>query len=285
MNLAQFQALFQSRLLAGAGEGDAPLLAGLQESTRGAGRDELLHVYQSGYRLRLEGFFYEDHPGLRALLGDAAFDEVIRAFIDANPPRDRNARWYTTGLPDYMAADPRWRDDRRAVSMAMFERAMVDAFDASDAEALTVQALAAFAPEESPGLVFAFHPSLYLLEVSAGTLAAYLAMDAEDGDGADAGEGEGEEDGDAATPEPSPTPDPDATETVAVWRCNEETVFRELEPDEYLALNEARAGHAFGDICHMAAFQQAGEIKPERLAQFLASWFEDGLITGVSLKS
>ena len=34
----------------------------------------------------------------------------------------------------------------------------------------------------------------------------------------------------------------------------------------------------------MAAFQQAGEIEPERLAQFLASWFEDGMITGVSLK-
>jgi hypothetical protein len=275
MNLSQFQALFQSRLLAGAGEGDAPLLAGLRESQRGAGRDELLHVYQSGYRLRLEGFFHEDHPGLRALLGDEPFDALIRAFIDANPPRDRNARWYTTGLPDYMAADPRWRDDRRAVSMALFERAMVDAFDASDAAALTVQALAAFAPEESPGLVFAFHPSLYLLELSAGTLAAYLAMDAEEGEG----------EGDEATPEPAPTPDPDAIETVAVWRCNEETVFRELEPDEYLALNEARAGQAFGDICHMAAFQQAGEIKPERLAQFLASWFEDGLITGVSLKS
>lgn len=266
MNLAEFQALFQSRLLAGAGEGDAPLIARLRESQRGAGRDELLYVYQSGYRIRLEGFFHEDHPGLRALLGDDSFDRLIRAFIDANPPRDRNARWYTTGLPDYMAASPRWRDDRRAVSMALFERAMVDAFDAPDAEALTVQALAAFAPEESPGLVFAFDPSLYLLELSAGTLASYLALEAAEGG------------------EPPPAPDTDAIETVAVWRCNEETVFRELEPDEYLALNEARAGQAFGDICQMAAFQHGGEIKPERLAQFLASWFEDGMISGVSLK-
>lgn len=272
MNLAEFQALFQSRLLSGAGEGDAPLITGLRESQRGAGRDELLYVYQSGYRVRLESFFHEDHSGLRALLGEEKFDELIRAFIDANPPRDRNARWYTTGLPDYMATSPRWRDDRRAVSMALFERAMVNAFDATDADSLTVQALAAFAPEESPRLAFAFHPSLHLLELSAGTLAAYLAADA------DAGES------DEAAAAPDQSPDPDGAETVAVWRFNEETVFRELEPDEYLALNEARAGHAFGDICQMAAFQQAGEIEPERLAQFLASWFEDGIITGVSLK-
>ncbi len=272
MNLTEFQALFQSRLLSGAGEGDAPLIEALRESQRGAGRDELLHVYQSGYRVRLESFFHEDHSGLRALLGDETFDELIRAFIDANPPRDRNARWYTTGLPDYMAARPRWREDRRALSMALFERAMVDAFDATDAAAQTVQALAAFAPEESPRLVFAFHPSLHLLELSAGTLAAYVAMDAEDCED------------EKAAPASERGPDTGATETVAVWRCNEETVFRELEPDEYLALNEARSGHAFGDICQMAAFQHADEIKPERLAQFLASWFEDGMITGVSLK-
>lgn len=275
MKLAAFQALFQSRLLAGAGTDDAPLIAQLRESGRGAGRDELLHVYQSGYRLRLEGFFHEDHPGLRSLLGEEVFEALIREFIDANPPRDRNARWYTTGLPDYMAAAERWREEKGAVSMALFERAMVDAFDAPDASSQTVQALAAFSPEESPGLVFAFHPSLHLLEVSAGTLAAYLAMDAEEGDGGD----------EAAAAEDGQAPDPDALETVAIWRCNEETVFRELEADEYLALNEARAGQAFGDICQMAAFQHAGEIEPQRLAQFLASWFEDGLIRGVSLKA
>lgn len=271
MKLSEFQALFQSRLLSGAGEGDAPLVSQLCKSPRGAGRDELLQVYQSGYRVRLESFFHEDHPGLRTVLGEEAFDALIREFIHVHPPRDRNARWYTTGLPDHMAESPRWREDRGAVSMALFERAMVNAFDARDATPLDIQSLASFAPEDSPRLVFAFDASLHVLELSAGTLAAWLAMDAEEGD--------------EAAREPAPEPIPGATETVAVWRCNEETVFRELEPDEYLALNEARAGHAFGDICQMAAFQHAGEIEPARLAQFLASWFEDGMITGVSLKA
>jgi hypothetical protein len=275
MNLAELQALFQARILAGSGEADAPLLDALRESQRGAAREELLGVYQSGYRVRLESFLYEDHPGLRALLGDDDFEALAREFVEANPPKNRNARWYTTGLPDYMAAAPQWRDDRRALSMALFERAMVDAFDAPNAETLTLQALAGFAPEDSPRFVFEFHPSLILLELSAGTMAAYQASDeGEEGGGDEAlGEAEGAE-----------TFAPDANETVAIWRCNEETAFRELEGDEYVALNEARAGRTFGDICQMAAFQQSGEIAPERLAQFLASWFEDGMVVGVSLR-
>jgi hypothetical protein len=272
MKLSDFQALFQSRLLAGPGAEDAPLIAALRESGRGAGRDELLHVYQSGYRVRLESFLHEDYPGLRALLGEERFEALIGAYVTAQPPRDRNARWYTTGLPDFLRDHPEWKEDAAASSMALFERAIVDAFDAPDAEPLAVQALAGFAPEESPRLVFDFHPSLIVLRLAPGVFAAYQAMngDGESGDGVEDSEAEraGEE----------------GFEAVAVWRCNEESVFRELEPDEYLALNEARVGRAFGDICQMAAFQHAGEIEPERLAQFLASWFEDGMITGVSLQ-
>ncbi len=146
--------------------------------------------------------------------------------------------------------------------MALFERAMVDAFDAPDAAPLNLQALAAFTPEDSPRLVFAFHPSVILLALSAGTFAAYEKLDSEAG---------------GSPPEPA-----QASEAVAVWRCKEETAFRELEPDEFVALSEAKSGRPFGEICQMAAFQQSGELAPERLAQFLASWFEDGMIVGVS---
>lgn len=275
MKLADFQALFQARILAGPSDEDAPLLKELRESQRGVGRGELLHVYQSGYRIRLESFLYEDHPGLRALIGDEAFEALVGEYVAANPPQCRNARWYTTGLPDYMREHAPWRDDARAIAMAFLERAIVDAFDAPNAEPLTIQALAGFAPEDSPRLVFEFHPSLILLEQPAGVLAAYQAAAAEDD----------EEPGEAETGDTDAELEyAEGTETVAVWRCNEETAYRELEPAEYVALCEARAGRAFGDICQMAAFQQSGDIEPERLAQFLASWFEDGMVVGVALR-
>lgn len=285
MKLSDFQSLFQSRILAGPGDGDAPLIETLRESPRGAAREDLLRVYQSGYRVRLESFLYEDHPGLRALLGDDVFEALVREFVETNPPKNRNARWYTTGLPDYMAAHARWRDDRAALSMALFERAMVDAFDAPNAETLTIQALAAFAPEDSPRLVFDFHPSLILLELAAGTLAAFQAANEEDA--AEESEEADEPAGESGAEQPDALSVPragDATETVAIWRLDDETVFRELEADEYVALSEAKSGRAFGEICQMAAFQQSGEIAPERLAQFLASWFEEGMAVGASLR-
>jgi hypothetical protein len=276
MNLAEFQALFQSRILAGSGEADAPLLEALRASQRGVTRAQLLHVYQSGYRVRLESFLYEDHAGLRALLGEEAFEELIGGYVTANPPRDRNARWYTTGLSDFMRESPRWRNDEGALSMALFERAMVDAFDAPNAEPLAIQSLAGFAPEDSPRLAFDFHPSLILLKLSAGTIAAYQSSGEEE---------EPQEEPQHARAEEAARSPSAGVETVAVWRSrDEQTAFRELEPAEFVALNEAKAGRAFGDICQMAAFQQSGEIEPERLAQFLASWFEDGMIVGVSLR-
>lgn len=269
MKLSDFQSLFQARILAGPGSEDAPLLETLRESGRGAARDELLQVYQSGYRLRLEGFLYEDHPGLRELLGADAFEDLVSDYVASNPPTHRNARWYTTGLPEFMEAHPRWREDQKALSMARFERAMVNAFDAPDAEPLTIQTLAGFAPEDSPRLVFDFHPSLVVLKLAAGTLAAYDAP----------GEGDGAE---AVAPGHSL---PEGNEVVAVWRAQEETAYRELEPDENLALSEARDGRAFGDICQMAAFQHSEELQPERLAQFLVTWFEDGMVVGVTLQN
>lgn len=275
MKLADFQALFQARILAGPGDADAPLLKELRESQRGVERAELLHVYQSGYRIRLESFLYEDYPGLRALIGDEAFETLVGDYVAANPPQCRNARWYTTGLPDYMRQHASWRDDARAIAMAFLERAMVDAFDAPNAEPLTIQALAGFAPEDSPRLVFEFHPSLILLEQPAGVLAAYQAAAAEDEE-----EEPEEAEADDAEAEPESA---EGIEAVAVWRCNEETAYRELEPAEYVALCEAKAGRSFGGICQMTAFQQSGDIEPERLAQFLASWFEDGMVVGVSL--
>ncbi|MBM3576196.1 MAG: DUF2063 domain-containing protein [Alphaproteobacteria bacterium] len=267
MKLADFQSLFQERVLAGSGEADKPLLKKLRLSPRGATPETLLDVYQTGYRIRLADFVSQDHPGLRAILGDETFETLVDDYIDWRPSCEPNARFFTTRLPDFMRENSPWRDDARAVSLALFERAMVDAFDAPDKTPLAVQALADFTPEDWPRLAFDFDPSLTLLELAAGTVRAYdAAINEEEAEKVDA-----------------PTAG-DQVEYAAVWRVDHESAYRQLEPDEYVALCEARAGHAFGDICQITAFQQSGEITPERLAQCLSSWFEDGMIIGVRVR-
>jgi hypothetical protein len=134
--------------------------------------------------------------------------------------------------------------------------ALTDAFDAPDAEPLAIDALGAFTPEQWPRLSFAFHPSLILLELEAGTIATH----------------------EAAIEQQEPPPRDEGRGHAAVWRADLDSVHCELEADEFLALSLAMEGHAFGDICQMAAFRDLEDASPERLAQMLAGWFQEGLV-------
>jgi len=261
MTLAELQARFQAGILTGEG---ADMLGLVEPSPHGAGKNELFGVYQNAYRLRLAEFVAEDHPGLAGYLGEDEFAALIEDFIASDPPRHRNARYYTTRLPQFMQESEAWREEGRALSLAQFERALVDAFDAADAPALEIGALAAFAPERWASLTFAFHASAQLLELAAGTLDTYVAATDDDCD---------------ELPEAS-----EGVEHAAIWRTGDEPAWRELDADEWVALNEAMAGQAFGDICQLAAFQQGDNASAERLAQFLANWFSEGLVVGVAEK-
>jgi hypothetical protein len=259
MKLAELQALFQAGVLLGDEDG-AQVLPAIKPSHRET-RETLFGVYVNAYRIRLDEFLTEDYPALRALLGEDSFDALVAAYISANPPRHRNARWYSTALPEFLRESEPWRNEARATSLACFERALTDAYDAAEAEALPIESLAAFPPERWPNLSFTLHPSLILLQLDSGTVETYEALTAE-------------EERDAPPPRTG-------EEFAAVWRSGLESVYRVIEPDEYLALNEARAGCAFGEICQMAAFQQGDALTPERLAQILANWFEERLVVGV----
>lgn len=257
MTLAELQAMFQAGLLSGSEPDGAPVLDAVKNSKR-ADRTTLFGVYVNAYHARLTEFLTADFPALRAFLGDDAFDALAADYIAAEPSRRRNARWYATRLPDFMQASATWRD-ARAVDLARLERALTDAFDACDTRALSLDALAAFTPAQWPRLAFAFHPSLALLDLGAGAIETYEA--------AIAGE---------AVPPPR-----EGEQKVAVWRSDEDSVYRELEADEFLVLSLAVAGHAFGDICQMAAFRDTGNAAPERIARFLTGWFEEGLVVSV----
>ncbi len=107
---------------------------------------------------------------------------------------------------------------------------------------------------------FRIHPSLALLALEAGTIATHeAAMEQQ----ALPARGEGRE-------------------YAAAWRADLDSVHCRLAEDEYLALSLAMEGHAFGDICDMAAFRDAEEASAERLAQMLTGWFQEGLVVGAA---
>ncbi len=271
MKLAELQSLFQSAVLAGDAEDGAIL--DIVAPPRGADRPTMMGVYVSAYRLRLAEFLDEDYPALRVLLGDDDFEALVEAYIDENPSRLRNARWYSTRLPDFMQESENWSANALAIGLALFERALTDAYDAADAPALSIETLAEFSPQDWPRLGFTFHPSLRLIEVAAGVLDAYAAATADEDEDSDDGDEDSLEDRQS---------DASESETIAIWRADLDPAYRQIDPDEHLALFEAMAGQSFGDICQLVAFQNEGQSATERLARFLVTWFSEGLVIGVA---
>lgn len=179
------------------------------------------------------------------------------------PSRHRNARWYARDLPDFMQTTAPWNESRSLIDIARLERALADAFDATDAAAYPVAALAALTPEDWPGVRFAFHASARVLTLAKGIAAAFEA---------------------AAAETPCPEPDETQDEFLLVWRNGDaQVVYRELTVAEAIALREALAGKSFGDICALLQFHDEADANTvaARAGGYLAQWFADGLIIEV----
>ncbi|MGH6813145.1 MAG: HvfC/BufC family peptide modification chaperone [Methylocella sp.] len=256
MKLAELQMRFQAGIV----DGDNAILASIVDSRR-TDRATLFAVYHDAYRLRLAEFLSTDFPVLRAHLGEEAFGRLVEDYIESAPSRQPNARWYGTRLPDFMQRTAPWRGNRSAIDLARFERALSDAFDASDATVRTIDALRDIRVEDWPRLAFEFHPSVRLLDFAGGTAQFYAAL---------------------AEEEEAPA-NQQGEEAIVFWRNDGQSFYRPVAEDERLALLEARRGKSFGDICALLAFQGNGVGVTQRVAGFLSQWFADGLVTRLSI--
>ncbi|QAY94480.1 DUF2063 domain-containing protein [Methylovirgula ligni] len=260
MSLATLQAKFQAAILGL--DADRNILADINASRR-LEPAMRFHVYARAYRLRLAGLLAEDFKVLNNALGNDGFHALAEAYIDATPSHHRNARWYARDLPDFMQATAPWNESRGLIDIARLERALADAFDATDAAACPVAALAALAREDWPQVRFALHASARVLTLTKGIAAAFEA---------------------AAAETPCPEPDETQDEFLLVWRNGDaQVVYRELTAAEALALREALAGKSFGDICALLQFRDEADADAvaARAGSYLAQWFADGLIIEV----
>ncbi len=257
MSLAALQTAFQAAILNQAQAMPASILPSRQQAA-----SERFAIYQEAYRLRLAEFVAQDYPVLHEVLGDDDFAALAAAYIAATPSIHRNARWYARDLPDFMRAHAPWQDSC-AVDLACFERALADAFDAANANVIEAAALADFIAEDQPRLRFIFQPSLTLLSLVQGIAAVHEAVSG----GLDA-----------------PPPSGSDEEKVLVWRGRSQQAFyRVLDEDEALALDSARAGATFAEICGLLGLRLSEEAAATQAALFLIGWFRDGLIAGLSL--
>jgi hypothetical protein len=123
---------------------------------------ERLEVYARCYWYRITASVYEDCPGLRALLGDEAFDALVKAYLTKYPSRSFTLRNLCERLPQFVAEEPRWTrpHSRLAEAIARFEWAQTHAFDSAALPPLTPDDIADTAPAK---LRVALQPHITLL--------------------------------------------------------------------------------------------------------------------------
>lgn len=109
---------------------------------------ERLQIYARGYWFRVIDGVYEDHPGLRALLGDKKFSALVRAYLAKYPSRSFTMRNLSSRLPQFIREAPRWTAPRTALAhaVARFEWAQTIAFDAAALPVLTAAEIARTPP-------------------------------------------------------------------------------------------------------------------------------------------
>jgi hypothetical protein len=109
---------------------------------------ERLEIYNRQYWLRLKDCFYDDYPGLRAVLGDRRFERLTCAYLDRYPSECFTLRNLGRRLVGFLEAEPQWVAPRLqlALDMARLEWAHIEAFDNEAKPPLEADALLGMDP-------------------------------------------------------------------------------------------------------------------------------------------
>jgi hypothetical protein len=92
---------------------------------------ERLEIYNRQYWFRILSCFYDDYPGLRAVIGERKFDRLARAYLARYPSACFTLRNLGSRLEKFLRAEPQWiaPHEHLALDMVRLEWAHIVAFD------------------------------------------------------------------------------------------------------------------------------------------------------------
>jgi len=223
--------------------------------------ETMFGVYRNAYWARLAESLGIDFPGLKALMGNEAFDRMARAYIARHPSRHPSIRWAGRHLADFLAAEAPYRDDPWFADMARFDWALAFAFDAPDAPAAGLADLIGVPPEFWGSVRLAFHPTLDVFRIVTPVDEARPSL---------------LENGDIALERAAR-----CERAIMAWRIEYDVKFRAIDALEHTALVAMQDGATFGDMCELVAREVDPAQAPLRAARILQGWLEWGIVATV----
>lgn len=231
---------------------------------------ERLQIYGRMYWYRLIDCAYDDSPGLRAVLGDAKFDALVRAYLARHPSRSFTLRNLSSRLPRFIRENPRLTAPRTALAwdVARFEWARTVAFDGEERPRLTADDVADAPPAK---LRVGLQPHLTLLDLRYPLddfVIAVRKRDALRAEASNAVEAEGHARRKARR---IPPPRPQRAR-IAVHRHEERVYYKRLEPAAFRILEALGEGRTVA-----RAVAAAGpRTKPDQVSRWFSTWMRLG---------
>jgi len=213
-----------------------------------------LDIYANMYFFRILDVLKEHYPAVRSLLGDVGFHNLITDYLLRHPPAHFSLREAGRHLPELLDEHATRALHPCLADLARFERALNDAFDASDAPALRAAALAALPQADWPNLRLALHPSVHLLASQWPVHTVRAAIDRGENSGA---------------------PEPEAT-WLCVWRDDLTVFHRAIGAGEFDRLQIISRGASFGEVCAHGSEAGSTDDTAQDVAAALARWLADG---------
>jgi hypothetical protein len=256
MELRRLQREMQNELLGG-----ESVIEGHIADTPPLTTEARLGIYRHAYVTRLIEALREYYPVLHQILGDEDFEALGTTFVRAHPSVHRSIRWYGREVAAFLREEPPFAEQPILAEIATFEWELAESFDSADAGVLDRAALAGVEPAEWADLTFRFHPSVRRLAFEWNTVAVWKALSAEQAP-------------------PAPERSADTVEWL-IWRRNLENYFRSLDSVGVTALDAALERGNFAQVCAALAQRLPDEEVPLRAASLIATWLDNGLLTGL----
>ena len=256
--LRELQEQLQSHLLTG-----DPRIVPRIVGTPRVNAPDRLSIYSDAYRLRLLEALRVDFPALHTLAGDAEFERLGRAYLDAHPSGHFSIRYFGRHLAAFLQRDDRWREQPVFAEMAAFEWALGLSFDASDSPLINVEDIAAIPPGAWADMRLDPHASLQRLDLLWNVPGLWKAIDEEQ-------------------PPQAPVA-ADYPLAWVIWRRELKTFFRSAPVDEACALDLLRQGERFATLCEGLCEWIDETQAAAQAAIYLRRWVQDGLVSRIGL--
>lgn len=245
-----------------------------------------LAIYGGGYGARLIEALQTNFPMLARLLGETDFEKMAAEYIRSHDSTFASIRYYGDRLAEFLKQEPAYASVPVLAEMARWEWAMTEVFDAADAAPAELAAMAQVSPEHWADLRFAWHPSIRRLALAWNVPQVWKALASQEAHSDTGTETDSDCGCDSDTDTVSQPERPEVTLADGeaqwlLWRNGLEIFFRSLTPGEAAALDRARDGGTFGEVCDVLCGYTDEDAAPAQAAGFLREWLQAGMITGI----